>query len=721
MNRHSQSSRLKTIPSVSQTAIGFVGPVAYALLVASGCGGSSIAENSAIVPAIQDMHERSGVEFSTRSVGIRLDGRGAMTLVIEGRIAPKSQRFEPRLFLPLVLTKSLPPHMTIGGESTWDDAELFALHTHSDNWLIVAELTLESPQQVGAAATDVTVEFVMHDGAFAHGVDVLVPLRSTGPVSLSVAVPPERRVSDRGIAVTDGVASVPVRTVLLRGTPPHLGEQILARIPGRGDVLADFSKVEYRARVSGRPFVLVAPFLLLFALLLVLSGPVRVWVQRYRGLQSAELAEALHKTEAEVADLAEGRPSSSFMLWRRPDESFLRYVASQRAGSILRRLWSLRLLEDALRAFALLWVALLLLLTLVILSNALAQSSPEGDRKITQSGSGVLAEFQASLTPHHNSWKPDSVDVALEFLPLMDTAVRCDSSTVSLTVPTSRAAVYRREGQQDGIAVTMSAPFRAIGPTVLVNLRGFCTSLPNGVRFLSGPGYAFSEIYLEQAFFGSIEGSHTVQLELGLRGLLQNRNWLVGSFLHRFPFDGVRIDFPFVLSQPAIVREVGVTIPRRFTGSGKLEWPTRSLSRQEDRLILNDLGPSMRVILPAHQETRITAVIRRPWGQRAFLMLVPLGVAIVGAGVVGTNVAKLKRRWLKHLASGSVALGAPPGIWLAVTSRYDTLPSIVAGEGITVFDVGYLFSWAIFGVLVVLVARWAQGPARRPRPVPVLR
>jgi hypothetical protein len=214
-----------------------------------------------------------------------------------------------------------------------------------------------------------------------------------------------------------------------------------------------------------------------------------------------------------------------------------------------------------------------------------------------------------------------------------------------------------------------------------------------------------SERYVEARREGNV-----ITLECTVKDAQRNADTNRGGWLHYFPFDTKSIEIPLDFPQPAILSRIEITEPVDFVGdvtAGGLG--ARFVEADNEKKYRLDRTQSeSRLAIAAGTQLALRAHFRRTWFQRLFLTLGQVLLAVLAGFGLGYVASLPDKSALGPIINGVGIVGLPWLMRTPVLAAYN-LPSILAGHTITVFEIAFIISWALFVLVTIYAYRRFSG------------
>jgi len=182
----------------------------------------------------------------------------------------------------------------------------------------------------------------------------------------------------------------------------------------------------------------------------------------------------------------------------------------------------------------------------------------------------------------------------------------------------------------------------------------------------------------------------------------QHTRW---SWLHKFPFDEFEVRLPVQFSEPVVLSKVDL---RRLSDEYEADPVIRGFNWQfsptDDGRAYRAAGSAgdFRWIFLPGERIALDATFRRSAFQRYGLTIGLLLVALVVGSLLGWLTTLPDKNWQSQLITVAGVLGLPLAVRAAIFSTYKALPNVLTGQGMTIFDLMF-----IFDVMVLGLACWA--------------
>lgn len=207
-------------------------------------------------------------------------------------------------------------------------------------------------------------------------------------------------------------------------------------------------------------------------------------------------------------------------------------------------------------------------------------------------------------------------------------------------------------------------------------------------------------------YYAALRDGTPIRVTIPLRGLLQHREWLVGSWLHRFPLDGATASMRLRLSNLALLSELDAQIPLGLVGAARVRGIDAWLVQEGSRLQLaTGVSADRRYAIAPDVALEMTIDLRRSRFQQAFLLITPILLGLVLGTTLGIVASLPEKTPPSVIIQTTGVLGTLAMVYFGTVGRYPDLPNLFAGQGTTLFQLDALASWLLLAAVSILVAR----------------
>lgn len=360
-------------------------------------------------------------------------------------------------------------------------------------------------------------------------------------------------------------------------------------------------------------------------------------------------------------------------------------------------------------ARAALWMVglgILVCLLLLLASFAKAQSglAHVSNRQLSLP---LLGDLDVTLAPHDLTKLGEKFDVAVRFAPLTgdshqgDSMVRfgtADAPGVTIDPVAPPANPKLSIVQQSQTQITLKVPMHY-------------TPL---VRRINAISEWTEQFRVPEGYNRTIDAANHVNFSYTLQGA--SKPHLVSSagrhWLYLFPFDSADVEIPLDMEQAALLFHLGLTRPANdYFATVTMDGAALDLAESEngDHYDFVNADTASRIPLSAHRPLVLHAKFQRSASQRWGLTWGMALMAIV-VGIGGGWFTKLPDKDWKGYLYTTLGLGTLVfGVRAAVLATYKDLPTLMTGEGTTIFELVYV-GCVVLMVVTVVVTRRALKP-----------
>jgi hypothetical protein len=429
-------------------------------------------------------------------------------------------------------------------------------------------------------------------------------------------------------------------------------------------------------------------------------------------LQSFLLAE----TEHSYIDEAQKRVSES--IYQSFSKGFqgegeLRKTSVQLVSSLIVRI---RRLNDDVRfltfshrkrtlvLWALFAVVVASMIWLLSTVGAAQPNSQVGSNKNVVTRLATLAELNVDILPQNpTSDNYDKVNVDLRFFPLSEVRGKRTFEEISIGVSDQPNLSIDPVQLPSGSAATL---VQETGK--LFRLKVPVSFAPVLQRWKTLADWKPVDFSATQEYFNNLNAASKINVSYSIKGAQKVTERAKGKFFHWFPFDSVEVQFPLDLRQPAIVSQINLTpATSEFVSTPSLEGLNNPFVEAENGRSYQSTSQTMegRAAIWASKPVIVKAIFQRPGWQR-FLLTVGQTILSVAVGfLIGFGTTLSDKAWLNVIIGILGVFALPLAARSAVLARYEHLPSLLVGEGVTLFEIIFLANVVILALVSYVVNR----------------
>ena len=355
-------------------------------------------------------------------------------------------------------------------------------------------------------------------------------------------------------------------------------------------------------------------------------------------------------------------------------------------------------------ATATLWVlGFCVLAALLVLLASFAKAQSRTSRLSNQQLSlPILCDLDVTLAPHDLSKIGEKFDVEVRFSPLTGDSRQPDStirfgtgSTRGVTIdPVAPPANTKMSiVQQSGTLITLKVPMHYSPLVRRINAISQWTKL----------------IKVPDGYAKTLDKANHLNFTYTLQGAVKPH--LVSSsgrhWLYLFPFDSADLEIPINMEQAALLSHLGLAKPTNdYFADVSIEGSPVALTESEngDHYDFINADASSRLPISAHRSIVLHAKFQRTLLQRWGLTA---GVAILAiiVGIAGAWFTLLPDKDWKGYVYTTLGIGVLVfGVRAAVLATYKDLPTLMTGQGTTIFEVVYI-GCVVLMVLTLIITR----------------
>lgn len=331
---------------------------------------------------------------------------------------------------------------------------------------------------------------------------------------------------------------------------------------------------------------------------------------------------------------------------------------------------------------------------------ARAQGSPK--RLSSIPSTTMLCDLAITATPHDpQSWPADAVDVVLRFSPLTGNRDqgRAEIQIGAASFPVSIGSISA--SGDPALSVRNSASSIILETPVVYSAM---------LRRINALAQKLARFKVPDAYPRVISTANQVTLKYTLQGAEERhiharfgRNWL-----HLFPFDTITIGIPIEIRQPALLSQLQLQKPSNDSfADPSIQGLSVSLAENDagDKYEFRNIDIMTRTPIGSGQIVIVQADFHRSAFQRWWLTVGILVIAVVIGVMFGWYTTLPEKSWK---AAGLSALGVFTivfAIRTAVLAAYKDLPTVITGQGTTIFELAYIAALIVMGLTCVIYRR----------------
>jgi hypothetical protein len=189
------------------------------------------------------------------------------------------------------------------------------------------------------------------------------------------------------------------------------------------------------------------------------------------------------------------------------------------------------------------------------------------------------------------------------------------------------------------------------------------------------------------------------------------------NLLHPFPFDKISIEVPINFELAAFLDQILINEPRGFNAKAHVDpsskLPVLNGLKEESNsgiyILREPIGENS--FLYPNPEIVVKASFSRLFEQQLFLVLAPFACAFLGGiGISWLWLSSKPERTILRAICNTIGLPLVAALPVVMRSNamanHKELPNIGAGEGITIFDIITLASWAVLVSITIISYRY---------------
>ena len=309
----------------------------------------------------------------------------------------------------------------------------------------------------------------------------------------------------------------------------------------------------------------------------------------------------------------------------------------------------------------------------------------------------MLCDLDMVLVPLDTQAKPEKINVTLKFSSLSadrkqnTSTVQIGSGRSSVTMEPVSPPVDNKVSliQHSNNLITLDVP-----TSYSRTLRRIGVLSQSVVQYKVPPGYPNEVLLANQLSFSyNMSGAEAVHTRFA--GI----HWL-----HRFPFDYAEVDIPIDVRRAALLSHLELQKPASdYFTNVRVEGLPIDLTESEngDRYNFANADPMVRTPMWAGQTVTLRATFERTLLQSWGLIAIVLIFGIAGGAFAGYITTLPDKSWKAYVLTMMGVTTVVFGVRTAVLSAYKELPTLLIGQGTTIFELAFLLA------LLLMVAFFA--------------
>ncbi len=731
---------------------------AFCLLTYCGCAPKSPLRRAGKqeFQALSRIEQLSGWKLDVSHAAVEVRGQGAVALRIDGDVSRQGESDDP-LWVPVALMENAPEYVRAESDGRASiDMETYGVAGRL--WCVTAvvkdpsALFGEQSSSEGSRKDShhISLRFFLYSRSFQAALPVLLPVsRANRQVDVSVDLPHGGRFSGTTVAAADesGTSSFNL-AVLPKASPNEVSTTAAADIRPSSMTLWDLSNVRFtpEAPPAWKPWFMPSAALVLLLSLAAWArfgsltpSPLDLSLTRAEhaltrlmeandfGEQSGEQRQRLRSYVQELLEeISDFRHASRFDLrWREPYRIIveltysLRHLLDQAPPPSSRSFVAYRRLSELLdllhwyrhresptiwrlrraRRWAFPVAAVLAVLALIWLLATFAKAQ-QGHWVINAPprAKPALYDMAISVTPNDpNDPNADShhrVAVGLTFYGASDRPGPGVPQEVGIN-----HEFYDRFEIQDATTKTNTVTMTQSRSVLRAQVPRAYAPEVRRLRGMAEVGLAYREFRKAGDYQDTVRSANLTEIRYQLVGGESSRAYTGWPWLHRFPFDEFDVRFPVRFGEPVMLSKIDIVrAPGEFYASPAISGLGWQFSSAEDGTVYRAAGRAgdIRWTVMPGEIVDVNARFRRGNFQRFGLTMGLAVIAILVGALLGWLTTLPDKSWQGLLIAAIGVLTLPFAVRTAVFGTYKGLPNILVGQGMTIFDLGFLLAVGLF-------------------------
>ncbi len=341
----------------------------------------------------------------------------------------------------------------------------------------------------------------------------------------------------------------------------------------------------------------------------------------------------------------------------------------------------------------------------ILVELARADTLPKPAQLSVASQPAILCDLGITVAPQDlHSADYEKVSVGLRFSPLTAIRTQGEPSEVDVGVGNSkRLIIAPLQLPANSVATVIQQTDKMKRVRVPANYSAMLT------RFIALAHFGVDQFQPPDDYLKSLDAASQVNFSYLVEGA-QRIHEHAGTmqWLNLFPFDNVDLEVPLDFRGAAVVSRIEVQLSSQdYRGDISADGLGMKLVLSEDgRKYTLPIENSRRIAMWPGKPVTVRATLERSWLQRYGLTIGVLIVGVCYGLFLGWAVTKPSDGWAKWLI-GVLGVGPfPLAIRAAILTAYKDLPTILTGQGTTIFELVFIASMIIIFAMVAKRAIW---------------